>query len=154
MTSITKVYEPPICTRSDSAIMRLDGVRLDRILRSITERDDVINAAFRELFVLFADSPIELAHVEHLKLRLQSERHREQKLGQAHPALECPISGQLMKDPVVAADGHLYERANIKAWFDTLSATSPVTGDTIRNIELVENVNMKLGIKLMLSKMV
>jgi hypothetical protein len=28
----------------------------------------------------------------------------------------CPISLALMRDPVVAADGYTYERADIEAW--------------------------------------
>jgi hypothetical protein len=28
----------------------------------------------------------------------------------------CPISMEMMEDPVVAADGHSYERAEIEKW--------------------------------------
>jgi hypothetical protein len=33
------------------------------------------------------------------------------------PALLCPIGQTIMNDPVVAADGHTYERKNILQWF-------------------------------------
>lgn len=39
----------------------------------------------------------------------------------------CPITGKLMLDPVVNADGHLFERAAIVEWFRT-SRVSPLTG--------------------------
>ena len=42
----------------------------------------------------------------------------------------CPISGELMRDPVMCADGHSYERANIERWLAE-SRLSPVTGSQL-----------------------
>ena len=42
----------------------------------------------------------------------------------------CPITGELMDDPVVAADGHTYERAAIETWFRRRN-TSPMTNQVI-----------------------
>ena len=39
----------------------------------------------------------------------------------------CPITLDAFRDPVVAADGHSYERVNIERWFRE-SSTSPATG--------------------------
>ena len=39
----------------------------------------------------------------------------------------CPITHEAMRDPVVAQDGHTYEREAIETWFGTQN-TSPVTG--------------------------
>uniref|UniRef100_A0A7S4UT27 U-box domain-containing protein n=1 Tax=Ditylum brightwellii TaxID=49249 RepID=A0A7S4UT27_9STRA len=50
----------------------------------------------------------------------------------------CPITGQPMKDPVVAADGHTYERHAIRRWLQT-SDMSPLTGQTLSHKELVPN---------------
>jgi hypothetical protein len=36
--------------------------------------------------------------------------------------LSCPISMQLMTDPVVADDGHTYERHAIEAWIKKCTA--------------------------------
>ena len=48
----------------------------------------------------------------------------------------CPITLELMQDPVLAKDGHTYERDAIESWFAEAnaarrSATSPKTGDPI-----------------------
>ena len=40
----------------------------------------------------------------------------------------CPISCERMVEPVVASDGHTYERAQIQQWFDLHNTTSPKTG--------------------------
>lgn len=47
----------------------------------------------------------------------------------APPAFFCPISMELMRDPVSTADGHCYERASIERWFAQGSRTSPKTGE-------------------------
>lgn len=44
-----------------------------------------------------------------------------------------------MKEPVIAADGHTYERAAIEAWL-LLNATSPVTGEFLQHMRLVPNI--------------
>ena len=45
----------------------------------------------------------------------------------APDALCCPISMEIMRDPVICADGHTYERAEIESWFAN-NRTSPKTG--------------------------
>jgi hypothetical protein len=39
----------------------------------------------------------------------------------------CPISHEVMRDPVSYADGHSYEQAHIERWFVS-NSTSPLTG--------------------------
>jgi len=36
----------------------------------------------------------------------------------------CPISCELMRDPVIAADGHTYERAAITRWIESWYANA------------------------------
>lgn len=42
----------------------------------------------------------------------------------------CPILQDYFTDPVLAADGHMYEKSGIEKWFETKN-TSPVTGSII-----------------------
>lgn len=42
--------------------------------------------------------------------------------------LECPITHDLMEDPVRAADGNVYERDMLAQWFDAGKTTSPLYG--------------------------
>ena len=44
----------------------------------------------------------------------------------------CPITTELMSDPVMAADGHSYERSAIERWLATKS-TSPMTGEELQH---------------------
>ena len=50
----------------------------------------------------------------------------------------CPITGEPMSDPVVAADGHTYERFAIARWLKT-SDKSPLTGSLLPHKNLVTN---------------
>ena len=52
---------------------------------------------------------------------------------------------EIMEDPVVAADGHTYERAFIREWLST-HYTSPVTGLTLPHRNLVVNETVKSAI--------
>jgi sacsin len=44
----------------------------------------------------------------------------------------CPITREVMDDPVLAVDGHTYERAAIESWFRQSMARPPPAGGTRR----------------------
>ncbi len=50
----------------------------------------------------------------------------------------CPISGEPMRHPVVAADGHTYDRSSIKRWLRR-SNMSPLTGTELKSKDLIPN---------------
>ena len=50
-----------------------------------------------------------------------------------------------MNDPVVAADGHTYERSKIEEWL-AIKCTSPVTGLPLQHANLVVNQTVKSAI--------
>lgn len=55
----------------------------------------------------------------------------------------CPISLELMSDPVTIETGHTYERSSILKWFRSGNATCPKTGKRLRSIELVPNLVLR-----------
>ena len=55
----------------------------------------------------------------------------------------CPITQEIMEEPVIAQDGHTYERAAIQRWFDMGRRTSPKTGARLLGIELLPNYTMR-----------
>ena len=58
-------------------------------------------------------------------------------------ALVCPISMELMEDPVLAMDGHTYDRSSIEAWLKTGKKTSPKTNEALPSLKLVANHAVK-----------
>ncbi|WOL19872.1 hypothetical protein Cni_G28674 [Canna indica] len=53
--------------------------------------------------------------------------------------LRCPISLELMLDPVTVATGQTYDRASITKWLKSGCLTCPVTGEKLTNTDLVPN---------------
>ena len=51
----------------------------------------------------------------------------------------------LMVEPVIAADGHTYEKAAIETWLQQ-NSISPVTGDVLAHTRIVANVLIKSAI--------
>lgn len=52
--------------------------------------------------------------------------------------LVCPLTGMVLKDPVVAADGYTYERRAIEQWFEQ-NSTSPSTHEPVPSKNLIPN---------------
>ncbi|XP_073007750.1 U-box domain-containing protein 21-like [Typha latifolia] len=55
----------------------------------------------------------------------------------------CPISLDLMRDPVIASTGITYDRQSIESWLDRGNGTCPVTGVPIRNEDLIPNHSLR-----------
>ncbi|XP_022925177.1 U-box domain-containing protein 16-like [Cucurbita moschata] len=55
----------------------------------------------------------------------------------------CPISLDLMHDPVVVATGHTYDRAAITLWIESGHNTCPKTGQTLAHTDLIPNRALK-----------
>jgi hypothetical protein len=53
----------------------------------------------------------------------------------------CPITYELMREPVVAMDGHTYEKSAIEKWLKS-SQTSPRSGEPMEPIT-IPNMNLK-----------
>lgn len=62
------------------------------------------------------------------------------------PSFNCPITRELMRDPVTTSDGHSYEREAIVQWLES-SKTSPVTGLPLVSTQLNTNFALKNSIE-------
>ncbi|KAJ4960763.1 hypothetical protein NE237_020673 [Protea cynaroides] len=59
------------------------------------------------------------------------------------PHFRCPISLDLMKDPVTLSTGITYDRENIEAWMEAGNYTCPVTNQALRSIEQIPNHSIR-----------
>ncbi|KAG2592624.1 U-box domain-containing protein 16-like [Panicum virgatum] len=59
------------------------------------------------------------------------------------PDFRCPITLDIMREPVVVASGQTYDREPIARWFDSGRSTCPKTGQVLTNLELVPNKALK-----------
>ncbi|XP_047436473.1 WD repeat, SAM and U-box domain-containing protein 1 [Mugil cephalus] len=58
----------------------------------------------------------------------------------------CPITRELMREPVIAADGYSYEREAIESWISTKNRTSPMTNLPLLTTLLTPNYTLKMAI--------
>ncbi|XP_065015697.1 U-box domain-containing protein 21-like [Musa acuminata AAA Group] len=58
-------------------------------------------------------------------------------------AFRCPISLDLMKDPVTLHTGITYDRRSIEAWLELGNLTCPVTKQALENEDLVPNHSIR-----------
>ncbi|XP_021742348.1 U-box domain-containing protein 19-like [Chenopodium quinoa] len=61
--------------------------------------------------------------------------------------LKCPISLEIMEDPVTISTGQTYDRVNIVKWFKASNPVCPKTGQRVQNLDLVPNLALKEIIK-------
>ena len=67
-----------------------------------------------------------------------------ERRGGAPEEIVCPITHEIMLDPVVAADGHSYERRAIEEWLSqTGRTTSPNTGAELEDRALKPNHSLR-----------
>ncbi|XP_078444539.1 U-box domain-containing protein 11-like [Wolffia australiana] len=57
--------------------------------------------------------------------------------------LLCPISLDLMRDPVVVSTGQTYERSSIQKWLDSGKVTCPKTRQKLDSLELTPNQTLR-----------
>ncbi|KAM7258486.1 hypothetical protein ACFE04_014227 [Oxalis oulophora] len=55
----------------------------------------------------------------------------------------CPISLEIMTDPVIVASGVTYEKASIQKWIDSNHRTCPKTRQTLAHLSLAPNFALK-----------
>lgn len=56
---------------------------------------------------------------------------------------KCPISLDLMKDPVTLSTGITYDRQSIEKWIDGGKVTCPVTNQVLRNFDQIPNHSIR-----------
>ncbi|XP_053925179.1 WD repeat, SAM and U-box domain-containing protein 1 isoform X1 [Cuculus canorus] len=105
----------------------------------------------KELLNLTRESLTNELKIESLGLRrkvLQKiEDLRMQTRSVAVPdELLCPITRELMKDPVIAADGYSYEREAMENWLSNNRRSSPMTNLPLPSPLLTPNRTLKMAI--------
>lgn len=77
------------------------------------------------------------------KLCFASHDSGSSPAGGAPPDFRCPISLDLMRDPVVLASGQTFDRESIARWIRSGHSTCPCSGQTLRHTNLIPNLALK-----------
>uniref|UniRef100_A0A8C5CSX6 WD repeat, SAM and U-box domain-containing protein 1 n=1 Tax=Gadus morhua TaxID=8049 RepID=A0A8C5CSX6_GADMO len=115
---------------------------------AVTFRTNNIDGA--ELLGITKDTLVEL-RVESVGLRGKVLRKIEELKGVSvcsgvPDEYLCPITRELMKDPVIAADGYSYEREAIQSWINSRNRSSPMTNLPLKTTLLTPNHTLKMAI--------
>ena len=76
----------------------------------------------------------------------QSSSNEEEKKIEIPEEFICPISQEIMKDPVKTSDNYTYEREVIEEWLK-LHDTSPLTNEILKDKKLEPNAELKKFIR-------
>lgn len=68
---------------------------------------------------------------------------------QAPSSYYCPISMDIMVEPVMIATGQTYDKDYIERWLSQGHRTCPVTGQRLRHLELTPNFALRSAIQVM-----
>ncbi|XP_028835634.1 WD repeat, SAM and U-box domain-containing protein 1 isoform X1 [Denticeps clupeoides] len=104
-----------------------------------------------ELLALSKDSLLDELKIDSVGLRNKVLRKIEElKMASVCTGVPdeflCPIMHELMKEPVIAADGFSYEREAIESWIRTKSRSSPMTNLPLQTTLLTPNHTLKMAI--------
>lgn len=107
----------------------IDGVELGRLSKETAKEMGIESLGLRGRL---------LRKIEALKA--------EQNGSEAPDEFLCPITRELMKDPVIAADGYSYERESIESWIGGKNKTSPMTNLPLPTTLLTPNRSLNMAI--------
>ncbi|XP_029935885.1 WD repeat, SAM and U-box domain-containing protein 1 [Myripristis murdjan] len=120
-------------------------------LEALVDKFRVNNIDGTELLSLTSDTLASELHIESVGLRKKVLRKVEELKDASvctgiPDEFLCPITRELMKEPVIAADGYSYEREAIESWINTKNRSSPMTNLPLLTTLLTPNYTLKMAI--------
>ncbi|KAG9439570.1 hypothetical protein H6P81_019735 [Aristolochia fimbriata] len=113
----------------------LEAVALERVKANADHDDNMENLDYIDQMI---------ALVTHMHECLMKVKQAETVNGVPIPAdFCCPLSLELMSDPVIVASGQTYERAFIRKWLDQGLTVCPKTRQTLSHTNLIPNYTVK-----------
>lgn len=96
------------------------------------------------LFFFFADDELsaKLTKEIHWLKSIDTKTDGFENLDIPHEFL-CPITHEIMREPVMCSDGYTYEKNAISEWFMSGKSTSPMTNDQLTNTEYRFNHDLR-----------
>lgn len=144
-TSLSQLpVETPRCIESHFRNL-LDFSKLRLFLISELARVDDVSLGSNNQNILDTVVQIENLEKEEITSILQSYIPTP-SIGSIPRGMVCPIGLVLMVDPVIAADGHSYDRHNITEWLKS-NTSSPITNLELSSNVLIPNHSLKAAIQ-------
>lgn len=87
---------------------------------------------------VLADSTSSLGMVELMRAKINEIEIEDPESDEIPKQFLCPITQELMKEPVIASDGNTYERSTLVKWLQ-INPISPITRQRMPNTEFMPN---------------
>ncbi|XP_073040383.1 U-box domain-containing protein 9-like [Primulina eburnea] len=112
---------------------------LQKMVKAIVDADDVdLETTDRALQMLRDLKELKLKKSMSLKLR-SGYNDQETVYGTAPEEFRCPLSKEIMRDPVIVANGQTYDRPFIQKWLNSGNRTCPRTQQVLTHTILTPN---------------
>ncbi|CAA0836039.1 U-box domain-containing protein 9 [Striga hermonthica] len=112
---------------------------LQKLVRAIVDEEDVnLEAVDRAHQMLTAMRELKLKRASSVKLRGR-QCDREMDYSAAPEEFVCPLSKELMRDPVIIATGQTFDRPFIQKWLKAGNRTCPKTEQVLSHTILTPN---------------
>ncbi|KAF7130842.1 hypothetical protein RHSIM_Rhsim10G0104900 [Rhododendron simsii] len=123
-----------LCLKSNQELL-IEAVALEKLKENSEQAENNEEAEYFEQMI---------AVVTHMHERLVTMKQLESSNPVPIPAdFCCPLSLELMTDPVIVASGQTYERAFIRKWIDLGLTVCPKTRQTLAHTNLIPNYTVK-----------
>ncbi|XP_032358135.1 WD repeat, SAM and U-box domain-containing protein 1 isoform X2 [Etheostoma spectabile] len=124
---------------------------VDESLEGLVDKFRANNIDGTELLSLTKETLASELHIESVGLRSKILRKVEELKNDSvcsgiPDEFLCPITRELMKEPVIAADGYSYEREAIDSWINHKNRSSPMTNLPLLTTLLTPNHTLKMAI--------
>ncbi|XP_077253322.1 RING/U-box superfamily protein with ARM repeat domain-containing protein isoform X2 [Tasmannia lanceolata] len=131
--SLVKIADSLSLTSNEELL--LEAVALEKVKAKAERNENTGEADYIDHMI---------ALVMHMHDSLMKEKQSQSINGvPIPPDFCCPLSLELMSDPVILASGQTYERAFIKKWLDQGLTVCPKTRQTLSRTNLVPNYTVK-----------
>ncbi|XP_073143743.1 U-box domain-containing protein 9 [Henckelia pumila] len=108
---------------------------LQKLVRAMVDEDDVNLEAIDRAHQMLCDLK-ELKFKKSVSLKLHYQRFDH---GTVPEEFRCPLSKELMRDPVIVATGQTYDRPFIQKWLKSGNRTCPITQQVLSHTILTPN---------------
>nr|XP_043631565.1 U-box domain-containing protein 10-like [Erigeron canadensis] len=118
----------------ESAINIVNQLEIERKVETLS-KDDLLNGDGQNEVVYSSENPKDSSEA----VTMLNDENKKSDTPVIPDDFLCPISLELMRDPVIVSTGQTYERSYIQRWIDCGNTTCPKTQQKLRNVTLTPN---------------
>ncbi|XP_012858901.1 PREDICTED: U-box domain-containing protein 17-like [Erythranthe guttata] len=109
----------------------------------VSNINNLISFVSLSKMAIFSEDENSKTHEDLKKRKLPTNTVHDHSFSHIPDDFRCPISLDLMNDPVIVASGHTYDRNSIAHWINTGHHTCPKSGQRLIHMALIPNYALR-----------